>query len=357
MGVTDAIVSEDHEQVLIFRDRSVGLLTIIAIHDSTLGPTLGGCRMRSYPSADEALIDALRLAEGMTWKHALCGNNLGGGKSVIVHDSHFNEGRSDLLRSFGRAVDSLGGKYITAEDMGTSVRDMEVVRQVTKHVSGFDPEKGGGGDPSPWTARGVFEGMRACLERKFGSASFADKHIAIQGIGHVGYYLAEMLAAEGAQLTVTDTNPSQLAEASRKFGARMVDHHQIYKTPCDVFAPCAVGAIINPETAPRLQCQIIAGAANNQILGDGTEAVLQERGILYAPDFAINAGGAILCASEQEAGGYSLTWVEERVRRIYDTISRILDEADTRNELAGQVAVRLARQRIESARKQSREQL
>jgi leucine dehydrogenase len=353
MGVTDVIVSDDHEQVFFYRDRFVGLTAIIAIHDTTLGPALGGTRMRAYASTDEALTDVLRLAEGMTYKHALCGNNLGGGKGVIVHDSHFKEGRADLLQSYGRAVETLGGKYITAEDMGTSVADMEVVREVTDHVSGFDSEKGGGGDPSPWTARGVFEGMRACLERHHGSPSYAGRHIAIQGIGHVGYHLAKLLAGEGAQLTITDTNPSRLAEASREFGAQVVDPHQILKVPCDVFAPCAVGGIISRETAPRLQCKIVAGAANNQILGEGTEAILQERGILYAPDFAINAGGAILCASEQEPGGYEHGWVETRVKRIYETIAQILDEATKREELPVNVAIRLARERIDEARKGS----
>lgn len=353
MGVTDAITRQNHEQVCLYNDRLTGLLAIIAIHDTTLGPALGGCRMRSYLSVDEAFTDALRLAEGMTYKHALCGNELGGGKAVIVHESHFERGRKELLQGFGHAVETLKGKYITAEDMGTSVADMEVVREVTKHVSGFDPERGGGGDPSPWTAKGVFQGMRACLERTFGSPSFEGRHVAIQGIGHVGFFLAQLLTEAGARLTVTDTNPSRLEDLRAELGAEVVDPHEIVKTPCDIFAPCAVGGIITSQSAPRLRCKIIAGAANNQILGEGTEAILHNQNILYAPDFAINAGGAILCASEQQPGGFNPSWVNERVERIYKTIGQILDEAKERSEMPVDVAIRLAKERIESKRKAS----
>jgi leucine dehydrogenase len=351
MGITDAITQHDHEQVFFYRDREIGLLAIIAIHNTALGPSLGGCRMRAYSSADAALNDVLRLAEGMTYKHALCGNNLGGGKGVIVRDSHFKKGRGDIFKSFGRAVEAMGGRYITAEDMGTSVADMEVVRQVTQHVAGTDLNTGGGGDPSPWTARGVFEGMRAALEYKCGSDSFQGRHVAIQGIGHVGIHLATLLIEAGARLTITDTHASSLEECARKLGAETVDPQDIFTVPCDIFAPCAVGAILSQESVPRLQCDIIAGAANNQILGEATEGMLMERGILYAPDFAINAGGAILCASEQEEGGYREDRVRERVGRIYDTTSRIL-EASQRDKVSPcQVAINMAKERIAKASK------
>lgn len=356
MSILREIVSRKHEQVTFFQDPASGMLAIIAVHDTTLGPSLGGCRMKEYESLDDALFDALKLSEAMTYKNSLAGLNIGGGKSVIFANSGAVQGsdRERLFAAFGRAVASLNGRYITAEDMGTSVKDMSFILKHTEHVSGRDPLIGGGGDPSPHTAQGVFDGIRGCLERMHNSGDFKGRHIAIQGVGHVGRHLAELLAKAGAQLTVADVNEGNLSEVVREYGAKAVGVHEILTTECDIFAPCAVGGTINPQTVDLLRCRAVAGAANNQIAGDKTEERLINRGIMYAPDFAINAGGVILCADELEPGGVSFQRVKERVSRIYGTVCKIIDEARMTGELPGRVAVRLAKERIEKARISSR---
>lgn len=352
MSVLDEISSRGHEQVQFFFNRSTGLRAIVAIHDTTLGASLGGCRMRQYSSIDDALFDVLSLSEAMTYKNSLAGLNSGGGKSVIIADHMMTKGRDELFSNFGQVVQSLAGKYITAEDMGTSVADMGAILRSTEYVTGRDPKIGGGGDPSPYTATGVFDGIKACLERVFGLGSYMGRHFAVQGIGHVGYGLAKLLVEAGGKLTIADTRNKELEAAAREFSAQVVAPEKIVSTPCDVFVPCAVGRVINKASVGTLQCKVVAGAANNQMDGAETEKELVRRGIMYAPDFAINAGGVILCADELEPGGFTKTRVNERVSRIYHTVGKILDEAKRTQELPGAVAVRLAKERIEQARAQ-----
>jgi len=350
MSVLSEINRRDHEHISIFRDPKTNVQFIIAIHDTTLGPALGGCRMRDYPSLDDALYDVLSLSEAMTYKNSLAGLNIGGGKSVIAANNSMKEGRAELFESFGRHLCSLGGNYITAEDMGTSVEDMSMILKTCEYVAGRDVEIGGGGDPSPWTAIGLFKGIKACLERKYSSGDYAGRHFSIQGVGHVGYRIAKMLAEAGGKLTLYDRNKERLRDACSEFSAASSSAEEIVSTDCDVFIPCATGGSINPNTVETLRCDIVAGAANNQVAGDDTERRMIERGILYAPDYAINAGGVILCADELEPGGYTRTRVEERVERIYDTVGKILDEFSRTEELPGNIALRLAKERINNAR-------
>ena len=355
MSAIEQISTSEYEQVLIVQERKTGLVSITVVHDTTLGPALGGLRIREYLSLEEALSDVLDLARAMTYKNSLCGCNLGGGKSVIVGSGNLREGREELLLSYGRFVQSLGGAYITAEDMGTSVEDMSVIMKTCDYVTGRDPALGGGGDPSLHTARGVFEGMKACLEHVFGSADFSGRHVAIQGVGNVGSYLARLLAEAGARLTIADVHEKQLRSVSQECAAEVVGVDDIVDVECDVICPCAVGGTITSRAAKRLKCKIVAGAANNQLDNPETEQILTEHGIVYAPDFAINAGGVIMCGDELEAGGYSLERVTERVVNIYDTISEILDEADSRGKLAGKVAMERAMRRIYEVRENGKE--
>lgn len=350
MDIRPTIIDREFEQVAFFTDERTGVRAIVAIHSSVLGPALGGLRMLQYPAYDDALRDVLRLSEGMSYKNSLAGLNLGGGKSVVIAPRDLQKGRQELFEWFGRMVASLGGRYYTAEDMGTSVEDMNAVLKSCPYVAGRDQSVGGGGDPSPHTARGVFEGMRACLEQAYGSDSFTGRHVLIQGVGHVGIYLARHLAEAGAKLTFSDTRPEVLQAACKEFSAAEVAPDKALQVECDIFAPCAIGGILNPQTVNGLKCKIVAGAANNQLSEPQVEEALKRRGILYAPDFAINAGGVILCADELEPGGYTPARVDERVRRIYGTVGRVLQEAEKTGALAGDVAVRLAKARIASVR-------
>lgn len=346
-SVLTEISKRKHEKVVFIQDREAGLTAVIAVHDTTLGPALGGCRMRDYQSLDEALLDALKLSEGMTFKNSLAGLSIGGGKAVIIGDRAMKEGREKLFEAYGRHVNQLGGAYITAEDMGTTVEDMTVIERSTKFVAG---RADGSGDPSPHTAHGVFSGMRACMERAFGSDDFKGKHIAIQGVGNVGHHLGQMLVEAGARLTVADTREDVLKSVAKELNAEIATVNDIAAVKCDVFAPCAIGGTVNPQTVGKLNCKVVAGAANNQISGDVTERILIDRGILYAPDFAINAGGVISVAEELEKTP-SVTRARERTTNIYTTIGQILDRAKTTGELPGSVAVKLAMERIEAARR------
>ena len=310
-----------YEQLVFCHDKATGLRAIVAIHDTTLGPALGGCRMWPYETEDEAIIDVLRLARGMTYKAAASGLNLGGGKSVIIGDPHIDKSEA-LFRSFGRYIETLGGRYIVAEDVGTSTGDITNIQIETSHVVGVDVTHGGSGDPSPFTALGVVQGMKACAEATFGSSSLESRTIAVQGLGHVGYHLCRLLDAEGARLIVTDIEPAAVEQAAREFGAKPVEPDEILAISCDVLAPCALGAVINDDSLPKLDCSIIAGSANNILLEPRHGVALVERGILYAPDYVINAGGLINVADELE--GYNEARSTKRVMRIYDSVKSII---------------------------------
>jgi leucine dehydrogenase len=333
-----------YEQLVFCHDKATGLRAIIAIHDTTLGPALGGCRMYPYASEEDAIVDALRLARGMTYKAAASGLNLGGGKSVIIGDP---EAKSEqLLRSFGRYIETLGGRYIVAEDVGTSTEDMEHIRIETSHVVGVDVTHGGSGDPSPFTALGVLQGMRACAEEAFGSPSLEGRTVAVQGLGHVGYHLCEPLHDEGANLMVTDLREELVDQAVREFGAKPVEPAEILTIPCDILAPCALGAVVNDISLPNFRCSIIAGGANNILLEARHGEALAERGILYAPDYVINAGGLINVADELE--GYDQTRATKRVAHIYDSLRSIIAIARRDDVPTNVAADTLALERIDA---------
>ena len=331
-----------HEQVLFTREESVGYYGIIAIHDTTLGPALGGTRLWNYDSEEDALIDVLRLSMGMTYKAAVAGLNLGGGKSVIIGDPD-QPRREMTFRAHGRAVETLKGRYITAEDVGTSVEDMDYVHMETEHVVGI---AGRSGDPSPVTAYGTYRGMRACALEKFGDDSLKGKTVAVQGVGHVGYYLCENLAAEGAKLIVTDISEDKVARCVEDFGAEGVKSDAIYGVDADIFAPCALGAIVNEKTLPQLKVKIIAGAANNQLAKHEDAQAVQDAGILYAPDYVINAGGLINVYSELAE------WTTDRSKRkageIYQTLIEVFELAREEKLTTADAADRIAERRIET---------
>jgi leucine dehydrogenase len=324
MDLFGHMATYDYGEVHVTRDQASSLRAIVAIHDSRLGPALGGCRFLYYEKEEAGLIDALRLARGMTYKAALAGVEHGGGKSVILKPrGHFD--RSALFRAFGRFIEDLGGHYITAEDSGTSLEDMEVIRQVTKHVTGVSPQNGGSGDPSPFTALGVRRGIEACVKAKLGRPDLEGLHIAVQGLGHVGYHLCKELHDKGVRLTVADVDPLKAERAQREFEASVVPIESIFDIECDIIAPCALGSALNDETVPRLRCKIVAGAANNQLAEPRHGDALFQRGILYAPDYAINAGGLINVA--QEVKGYDPKEAERRTMNIFDTILEISERS------------------------------
>jgi len=344
--VFEKLAEHRYEQLVFCHDKATGLRAIIAIHDTTLGPALGGCRMYPYASEDEAIVDVLRLARGMTYKAAASGLNLGGGKSVIIGDPDRDK-TEELFRSFGRYIESLDGRYITAEDVGTSTEDMANIQVETSHVVGVDVTHGGSGDPSPFTALGVLHGMRACAEEVFGTPSLEGRTVAVQGVGHVGANLCQLLRErEGANLIVTDVNRKAVEVMVKTFGAKPVEPDEILSVPCDIFAPCALGAVVDDETLPNFRCQIIAGAANNVLLEARHGAALAERGILYAPDYVINAGGLINVADELE--GYSKGRATKRVMRIEDRVRRIIGIAKRDGVPTNVAADTLALERIDA---------
>src|SRR5580765_2041889 len=318
--------TQGFEQVVFCNDRETGLRTIISIHNTRLGPSLGGCRFYPYESEEAALTDSLNLARAMTYKAALANLPLGGGKAVIIGNP-LKDKTPSLWKAYAHFVDRLGGQYITTVDSGTATSDMDIVRKYTKYVVGMSPAAGGSGDPSPTTALGVAEGIRACAKFVFGSDSLTGKKVAIQGIGHVGFVLAKRLKALGAQLLVSDKNKEALAKASKELGAEVIDASSIFSTPCDIFAPCALGGVINSETVSKLKCAVVAGAANNPLSSPEIAEELHKQKITYAPDFAINAGGLIHVASEWN--GFNPKSVEETTLKIYETILTILTRART----------------------------
>jgi len=340
--VFDSMDYKGHEQVVFCNDQDTGLKAIIAIHNTTIGPALGGCRMWQYESEDAALTDVLRLSRGMSYKAAIAGLNLGGGKAVIIGNSKTDKTET-LFRSFGRFVEGLSGRYITAEDVGTSVKDMEWVRMETQYVTGISRALGGSGDPSPVTALGTYSGIRATVKKQLGKESLVGLKVAVQGVGHVGYYLCRYLSEEGAQLYVTDIDSDALKRVVDEFGAEVIGLDDIYEADVDIYAPCALGATLNDNTIPKLKCSIVAGAANNQLKDESIHGhMLQERGILYAPDYAINAGGLINVANEIK--GYNRERAFSQAEGIYDMLTTIyeLAEADgvTTHEAASKVAVK-----------------
>jgi leucine dehydrogenase len=334
----------DHEQVVFCQDQATGLKAIIAIHNTVLGSSLGGTRMWAYKNEAEALNDVLRLSRGMTYKASITGLNLGGGKAVIIGDSRKDKSEA-LMRRFGKFVNSLGGKYITAEDVGISTSDMEFVKMETDYVSGLPESMGGSGDPSPVTAYGVYMGMKASAKEKWGSDSLVGKKVGVQGIGHVGESLVEYLTKEGAKVYVCDIYADRLERAVKQFGAEVSKVEDFYDLDMDIYAPCALGATINDETLERLKCSIIAGAANNQLANEKVhgEAVMK-KGILYAPDFLINAGGLINVYSELE--GYNRERSMSRAEKIYYTTLDIFKLSKEKNIPTYQAANMLAEERI-----------
>ncbi len=344
MEIFEAMTKRGHEQLVFWSEPDLGYRGIIAIHNTTLGPALGGTRFWDYASEEEAVIDVLRLSRGMTYKAAVSGLSLGGGKSVIIGNNR-TEDREGIFRAHGRAVDSLGGRYITAEDVGTSVDDMEFVRMETDFVVGVH---GKSGDPSPVTAYGVFRGIKACAEFRYGDASLAGKHIAVQGLGHVGYFLCEHLASEGARLTVTDIDDERIQRVVDKFSAAKVASDEIYTVDADIFAPCALGAIVNDDTLSAFNFDIISGAANNQLSEGRHGDALKERNILYAPDYVINAGG--LANVYGELKDWTPETSKEKAGEIYDTLLRIFALAAQESISTSVAADRMAETIIQQAR-------
>lgn len=334
-GVFALLSAQGYGEVHFALDEAAQLRAIIAVHDTRLGPALGGSRFIPYANEQAALVDALRLARAMTFKAALAGLRHGGGKAVVIRPAgEFDRGA--LMSSFARAVDRLGGRYITTEDSGTSIEDMEVVRKHTRHVCGFDVRSGGSGDPSPFTALGVRRGIEACVKWKLGRSDLQGVRVAVQGVGNVGYHLCRELAALGAKLTVADLRAESAARVADELSATVVPSATIHRTDCDVFAPCALGGALDTRTIPELRCPIVAGAANNQLASDQDGEMLQARDILYAPDYAINAGGLINVA--QEVTGYDADKARARTLQIYDTILEVCERAKKRSATPHRVA-------------------
>ncbi len=313
--------TSEHEEVVFFHEPSVGLKAIVAIHNTQLGPALGGCRMWNYESVDAAIVDALRLSKGMTYKAAVAGLNLGGGKAVIIADPKQQKSEA-LFRTFGSFVESLNGRYITAEDVGTDVNDMEYIHMETSSVVGVARTHGGSGDPSPWTAKGVLEGVRACVEAKFGKAELKGLSVAVQGAGHVGQELVELFLMNGMRVYVCDIDRSRCEALANRPNVTVVSTEDIYDTDADIFCPSALGAILNEKTLPRLKCKIVAGSANNQLAHPEIGDELFKRKILYAPDYAINAGGLMNVSIELE--GYDELRANRMIRNIYYVMKSIL---------------------------------
>ncbi|WP_406686792.1 branched-chain amino acid dehydrogenase [Rossellomorea vietnamensis] len=334
----------DYEQLVFCQDEASGLKAIIAIHDTTLGPALGGTRMWTYESEEAAIEDALRLARGMTYKNAAAGLNLGGGKTVIIGDPRKDK-NEEMFRAFGRYIQGLNGRYITAEDVGTTVADMDLIHEETDYVTGISPAFGSSGNPSPVTAYGVYRGIKAAAKEAFGTDSLEGKTIAVQGVGNVAYNMCRHLHEEGANLIVTDINKEAVQRAVDEFGAKAVDINDIYGVDCDIFAPCALGAIINDETIPQLKAKVIAGAANNQLKETRHGDAIHEMGIVYAPDYVINAGGVINVADELY--GYNSERAMKKVEQVYNNVERVIEIAKRDNVPTYVAADRMAEERIE----------
>lgn len=340
-GVLERVGLLGHEQVVFCHDKDTGLKAIIAIHNTNLGPALGGTRMWKYDNEEDALHDVLRLSRGMTFKAAISGLNLGGGKAVIIGDS-MTEKTELLMRKFGQFVDSLGGKYITAEDVGMTTKDMEHVSKETRYVTGIPKKMGGSGDPSPVTAYGVYWGIKAAAKYKWGDDNLSGRKILVQGVGNVGEYLVKNLSKEGADIIINDINEGKLIDVAKKYGANIV-LEDIYNLDIDIYAPCALGGTLNPSTIPYLQCDIIAGSANNQLANEERDSIeIKKRNIIYAPDFLISAGGLINVYSEIKK--YTHDEVLAKTRNIYSTTLDILHKANSENITTHEASLIIAKE-------------
>jgi leucine dehydrogenase len=353
LSIFDSVAFDNHEGLHAFSDEASGLRGFIAIHSTARGPAGGGCRMWPYASEQAAIDDALRLARAMSFKNAVADLDLGGGKSVIIGDSRTDKTPA-MFEAFGRAVDTLGGHYWAAEDVGIAPGDLAAARRTTRFVAGLEGHPAAPGDPSPITAEGVKRGIELCVRRVL-NRDLDGVRVSIQGVGHVGAYLAEKLSAAGARLTLTDVNEDPLQAVAERVGARVVAPEAIYDAPADVFAPCALGGAVDAETLPRIGARIIAGGANNQLADAATVDALTARGIVYAPDFVINGGGIINVAAEiraLEAGGaYDPAWVETKLARLMVTLEEVLDRSIAEGRPTQDIAIEIARARIAAAKK------
>ncbi|WP_297511549.1 Glu/Leu/Phe/Val dehydrogenase dimerization domain-containing protein [Flavobacterium sp.] len=342
---------DNHEQIVFCHDKDTGLKAIIGIHNTVLGPALGGTRMWKYNNEWEALNDVLRLSRGMTYKSAISGLDLGGGKAVIIGDAKTDKNPA-LMRKFGEFVNSLSGKYITAEDVGMVTADMDTVRDVTPYVTGISESRGGSGNPSPVTAYGVYMGMKAAAKYQFGSDNLSGKKVLVQGVGHVGETLVSFLCKEGALVQIADLSEQRLEEVSQKYGATIFAGADLYSADVDIYAPCALGATINDDSVYKIKAKVIAGAANNQLANENVHGpILQERGIVYAPDFLINAGGIINVYGE--IANYGKEEAMRRTENIYNTTLEIFDYAVKNNLTTQKAAMAIAESRIEQRRKEN----
>jgi leucine dehydrogenase len=341
----------DHEQVVFCHDKDTGLKAIIGIHNTVLGPALGGTRMWSYANEWEALNDVLRLSRGMTYKSAISGLNLGGGKAVIIGNAATDK-TPELITRFGQFVNSLSGKYITAEDVGSTTADMDLIRDVTPYVTGISESRGGSGNPSPVTAYGVYMGMKAAAMHQFGANNLSGKKILVQGVGHVGETLIDYLTKEGALVQITDINEEKLQNVAAKYGATIFAGEDLYSADVDIYAPCALGATINDTTINRIKAKVVAGAANNQLAAEQVHGkILMDRGISYAPDFLINAGGIINVYGE--IAGYGKEEALRKTENIYNTTLEIFHFAEANNITTHQAAMQIAQKRIDEKKKET----
>ncbi|MFQ6027088.1 MAG: Glu/Leu/Phe/Val dehydrogenase dimerization domain-containing protein [Dehalococcoidia bacterium] len=347
MKIFEYMERYNYEQVTVYTDPETGLKAIISVHDTTLGPSCGGTRIWPYATEEEAILDALRLSRAMTYKSAAADLPLGGGKAVIIADSHTQKTEA-MMRSFGRFVDTLGGRYITTTDVGTTGRDLEYMHQETRHVVGLPISMGGSGDTSIMTGLGIYMGMKACAQEVWGSDSLSGKKVAMQGFGKVGFHTAHHLLKENAKLVVTDVYESAL-EKARDMGLKVVAPDEIYDVSSDIFSPNALGGVINPDTIPRLKCRIVAGGANNQLLSEADGEELHRRGILYAPDYVVNAGGIINVESEIGAS-YSVDRAREKTERIYEIMERVIGISKREEIPTALAADRMAEERLTSVR-------
>lgn len=344
MAFFDLADFDDHEQVVFCSDNASGLKAIIAVHNTNLGPAVGGCRLWNYASDEEALVDALRLSKGMTYKNAMAGLKMGGGKSVIIGDAKTIKSEA-LFKAFGEALNQINGRYLSAEDVNITTRDIAIVNTVTPFVTGTE---GKSGNPSPFTALGTFLGIKACVKHKFQRDELKGLKVAVQGLGSVGYGLCEHLHKAGAQLFVADINQDALNKAASELGATIVSLDEIYDLDVDVYSPCALGASINDHTISRLKTKIIAGCANNQLASPRHDQALLDHGILYAPDYVINAGGIINISFEEN---YNAEKATRKVEGIYDTLIDVFTKADEQNRPTGIIADEMAREIIKNGGK------